>query len=150
MKKLLLIVVTSLCFSAFTKANDADLFSYDKNAVNKELSDLQTLENYVNSNPGVTLTDLQNEQSSLIANIEFGINSLGNSFSSIEPALGVPSFLWGCVFGIVGVAIVYFVADDKEETKKAFKGCIVGTLVYIVCDVIYVVAVAASTSTTTP
>jgi hypothetical protein len=150
MKKLLLVIAVGFCLTLFAKAGTADLFSYDKSAVNTEMSTLQSLEDYVIANPGVTLSDLKLNANQLVSGLNLNSNSVsGGMFSSLEPPLGVPSFAWGCIFGIVGVAIVYFVADDKEETKKAFKGCVVGTLVYIVADIIYVVAVAASTSTTT-
>lgn len=149
MKKLLLVAVASFCLSVVMKANNADLFSYDKNAVNTELSDLQTLEEYVNSNPGVTLTDLQLNSNQLVSELNMDANTFGGLLASFEPPLGVPSFVWGCVFGVAGIAIVYFVADDKEETKKAFKGCVVGALVYTVFYVVYVVAIVSTASTTT-
>jgi Na+/proline symporter len=49
-----------------------------------------------------------------------------------EPPLGIPSFWWGCIIGVWGIAVVYFVTEDKEETKQALKGCIIGTLVWVV------------------
>jgi hypothetical protein len=39
--------------------------------------------------------------------------------------LGIPSFAWGACLGVAGIAIVYFVADDRDETKKALIGCAV-------------------------
>lgn len=47
------------------------------------------------------------------------------------PPLGIPSFLWGCVFGIVGLALVYFLTDmDRDETRKALWGCVIATLIW--------------------
>lgn len=143
----MLAVVASFCVTLFSNANNAELFSYDKNAVNVELSDLQTLEEFVNSNPGVTLADLKLNNNQLVSNLNISANSFGGLLAGIEPPLGVPSFAWGCVFGVAGVAVVYFVADDKEETKKAFKGCVVGTLTWTVFYVIYVALIVSSAST---
>ena len=36
----------------------------------------------------------------------------------------IPSFIWGCVAGPVGVLVVYLVTEDNDETKKALLGCI--------------------------
>jgi cytochrome c biogenesis protein CcdA len=50
-----------------------------------------------------------------------------------EPPLGIPSFLWGCILGIVGVLIVYIITDgDKAETKKSLWGFLVAVGVYVV------------------
>jgi prolipoprotein diacylglyceryltransferase len=117
--------------SAFVNANNADLFSYDQNQVAQELSQLQSLENYVSANPDITLSSLQAENNSLIANLNLSTNDMSGFAFSGETAFGVPSFLWGCVFSIVGVAVVYFVTDeDKDETKKAFYGCIINGVLY--------------------
>jgi hypothetical protein len=139
MKKVLLTLLTGLFVSVFAMANNSDLFSYDENQVSQEMSQLQALEDFVAVNPGVTLSNLQTENNALVndlnlANGEFG----GIGSMSGEPALGIPSFLWGCVLSWVGVLVVYLVTDqDKSETKKAFMGCIVGALAYTVFYVIY-------------
>jgi hypothetical protein len=146
MKKLLLVLVTGLCFTVYSNAKNADLFNYNKEVVNKELSDLQTLENYVSANPGTTLTDLQANNNELASKLNLNTTDLSGFMASFEPPLGVPSFLWGCVFSVAGVAVVYFVADDKEETKKAFKGCVVNGVTYLVIYVIYYVIVIAAVS----
>ncbi len=141
MKKFLLTFCIGAFVTMFASANNADLFSYDADEVHQELVQLQNLEDYVNANPGITLTNLQAEDNDLVANMNFALNNLsGFPFSGGEPPLGIPSFLWGCVFGVVGVAIVYFVADqDKDETKKAFLGCVVSAAAYILFWVFWVV-----------
>lgn len=132
MKKILLSSVFAFLIAAGSVfAGNAELFSYDKDELNNEISNLSLLENYVKSNEGITLTNLVAENNPLVAGI-----SLNNPFTSSvpfgEPPLGIGSFWWGCVFGVVGIAIVYFVSDDRDETMKAFKGCVVGTLISIV------------------
>jgi hypothetical protein len=138
MKKLILTICTGAFLSMFVSANNADLFSYNQDQVNQELSQLQALENYVSANPDVSLTNLQAENNSLVADLNMSANSMGGFSLSGEPPLGISSFLWGCVFGLVGVAIVYFMTDeDKDETKKALIGCAVSGLSWTVFYVIY-------------
>ena len=142
MKKLLLTFCIGTFFVVFASANNANLFSYNSDEVNQELSQLQNLEDYVSANPGITLTGLQSENNGLVANLNLNLNNLsGFPFAGVEPPLGIPSFLWGCVFGVVGVALVYFMTDeDKDETKKALIGCVVAGLSYSVFWVIYYLA----------
>jgi hypothetical protein len=125
--------------SVFVNANNASLFSYDKNQVNQELSQLQSLENYVSVNPDASLASLQADNNSLLANLNLNMDNMGGFALSGEPPLGIPSFLWGCVFTLVGVAIVYFITDqDMAETKKAFLGCVVSGALYVLWWVFWV------------
>jgi hypothetical protein len=141
MKKLILTICAGAFFAVFVNANNADLFSYNHDQVNQEMSQLQALENYVSTNPDVSLAGMQAENNSLLANLNLSMNNLGGFGLSGEPPLGIASFLWGCVFGIVGVAIVYFMtSQDMDETKKAFLGCAVSAACYIIFWVIYYVA----------
>ena len=145
MKKLILLICAGAFLSVFVNANDANLFTYDKNQVNQELSQLQSLENYVNVNPSASLANLQAEDNSLIANLNLNMDNMGGFALSGEPPLGIPSFLWGCVFNLVGVAIVYFVTDeDMAETKKAFLGCVVSGAVYVLYWVFWVLVIGNS------
>lgn len=138
MKKILLTLLTGLFVSTFVFANSADVFSYDANQVNQEMSQLQTLEDFVAVNPGVTLSNLQTENNAMINDLDLTSCNFGSMGSlSGEAALGIPSFIWGCCVGLVGVLIVHLVAEDSEETKKAFMGCIVGNVVYTVFYVVY-------------
>ena len=147
MKRVLLTLLTGVFVSAFAFANSADLFSYDANQVDQEMSQLQTLENFVAVNPGVTLTGMQQEENDLLNDLnltkgEFGgIGSLGG-----DPALGIPGFLWGCILGPVGILVVYLVAEDSVETKKALWGCIVSGVVYTVFWVVYYIIVIAASA----
>lgn len=129
MKRLYILPLVFLfTFSSNLFAGNADLFSYDEDAVSSELADLTELENYVWTNPAATLSSLTEEGNSLLDGLKlFSPFAMG---MELEPPLGIPSFLWGCVFGVVGVALVYFIAEDSDETKKAFFGCLVGAVVY--------------------
>ena len=129
MRKIFILCFIALSSSIFTiNASNTDLFSYNKNEVEAQLDELTQLENYVNDNQGVTLNDLQNSNSNILESLNLN-ESNGINFSMAEPPLGIPSFIWGCCLGFVGIGIVYFMTEDKEETKKALWGCILGTVV---------------------
>ena len=110
-------------------ANDSDLFKLDYSAVKAEFSQLDQLETMVTSNADVTYSNLMLTNSGLVASMRLVPESLlpgGDKY----PVLGIPSFLWGCGLGIVGMLCVYIISDqDKVETKKALWGCITWTLV---------------------
>jgi hypothetical protein len=108
-----------------------DLFTYDSNLVEAQLAEVLTLEAYLFSNEDVTLSILKSEglfseQLHLFKNNSF------SSFSDAEFPLGIPPFAWGCCLGFSGVAIVYFLTEDKEMTKSALYGCIISSAVFSV------------------
>ncbi|MCG6187510.1 hypothetical protein [Maribellus maritimus] len=120
---------------------DESVFNYDEAELNDALSELNDLDNYLESNTDATFESLSEQESDLITNIESTASPMGMSGQDSEPPLGIPSFLWGCVFGILGLLVVYIATDnDKEEAKKAMWGCLAGTAVSVV---IYVIAFAA-------
>jgi hypothetical protein len=135
-KAFLLGIAFVLAISSTLFAGNEELFSYNKEAIASEFAEITTLENYVLNNPSSTLSALIADQNNLVTGLDlYSSNSMGFSFN--EPPLGIPSFLWGCAFGIVGVAIVYFMTEeDRAETKKSFYGCITSSLS---SGVIYVV-----------
>jgi len=126
MKKFLLFLLAVGIF-ATTQAStsNGELFTYNKKAVNTEFAELNAIENYVNQNDGITLSEMKSQNLDLATSISnFSFDS-----SAIIGPIGIPSFLWGCILGPVGVLIVYLIADDpKSEAKKAFWGCVIGSL----------------------
>ncbi|MBN1949813.1 MAG: hypothetical protein JW801_01330 [Bacteroidales bacterium] len=125
MKKTMFTLVLGMLALNLSFAGSADLFSYNSDAVNKDLQPIQELELYVAGNPTVTLAELQAEENGLISDLNLVGNSSGMSTSlSGEPALGIPGFWWGCVIGPVGILVVHLVAEDSAETKKAIWGCL--------------------------
>jgi hypothetical protein len=118
-------------------AADAALFEVNEQEISTEFAQLDELESYVNANDGVTFSSMD-ESNPLLANVSAGNSSLGVVSSLAEAPLGIPSFLWGFCFNVAGVAIVYFVADDREETRKAFIGCAVSGGLYILWWVFWV------------
>jgi hypothetical protein len=142
MRKLILLSFLA-CFASFsTFANDADLFNLDYNAVQTELAGLDQLSDMVAANADLTYTSLKLSNASMVNGLNL-VAGMASPFSTFgEPLLGVPSFLWGCVFGPIGMVVVYIgTEEDKEETKKAMWGCIVSSASYTVVWIIYYVAV---------
>ncbi len=132
MKKNLLAILLILVFFSFNSfAGNTELFTYDGEEIENAFKELTELEDYVKINNGITLSSLQASNNQLIAGLNLGDPFSTNIFFE-EPPLGIPSFWWGCCIGVWGVAIVYFVTEDREEVKAAFKGCVIGTLVGMV------------------
>jgi hypothetical protein len=138
MKKILLLALMAFVMSCQTLwANQSDDFTYNKQQVQDEFSDLNRLEQTVIDNSFMTLSEMQSK------------NMLSTQFSSLDltgsmmmdPALGIPGFWWGCVLGPVGILVVYLVTDnDGPEVKKAFYGCLVSAGFWILWEVVWVVA----------
>ena len=131
MKRIIVLLGMIFAFGFVTKAaNFSELASVDENYIETVFQDLNQLENYVVQHNGVTLQQLKVLGNALVANVEMSpLGVLGVNSITGEPPLGIPSFLWGCVLGWVGILIVYLTTDgDNEEVKKSLYGCIVGTV----------------------
>lgn len=144
LKSLLLFAAMTFVMSA-SFASKKDLFSVDEAKMNTEFNNLNELESKVKENKDLTYDELV--KSGEVEKYNLNVNSMESPSSGMgEPPLGIPSFLWGCIFSWVGILIVYLISEDKEETKKALYGCLVQGIIYIV---IYVAAFASAASNTT-
>ena len=145
MKRFFFIFCMILGTSYFAKANDADLFNYDKGSIDLLMTNLTVADNYLNDNPDVNMSELLSLGKIAVNGVNY---SMGFLAFNAEPPLGIPSFIWGCAFGWVGLLVVYLATDkDKEQTHKALIGCAVGTGLEVVVWVIYyAVVVKAATS----
>lgn len=77
--------------------------------------------NHLESND-VTYTELKETDNMLVANVSTEA-AIINSFRDGEPPV-IGAFLWGCLFGPVGIVVVAVTTDnDKELIKKAAWGC---------------------------
>ncbi len=125
MKKALFTALLALAFNLGFAAENAELFKVDDQEINAEFAQLNELEQFVSANEGITLAEI-NPSNPLVQNVNNSSDILG-ILSTLrgDPPLGIPSFVWGACFGVAGIAVVYFVADDRDETKKAFIGCAV-------------------------
>lgn len=140
--KLLLLTLVAVMFSSFAFAGAADDFKIDRTQVKAEFSELDQMEQTVIDNNYMPLTQIMSNQ------------NLASEFSGMVPlslpgtqdaALGIPGFWWGCIFGPIGLLIVYVATDnDRHEVKTALTGCIVGT---VVSTLFYILVYAAAWST---
>lgn len=140
--RILLLSLLAIMLSTSTLfAGQADDFKIDKQKVQDEFADLTRLEQTVADHNYLTLSELK-EDSMLSA--EFASMNLSSSMM-MESALGIPGFWWGCIFGPIGILVVYLVTDnDSSEVKSAFTGCIVGTAVSAVFYLIWYLAWASA------
>lgn len=145
-----LVLLTSQTMSLSAKTSNEFLPSLDESALVLDdealelaMQDLNELEDFLNVNDGVTYADLESSQSELIVGVENSTTPLGMDSES-EPPLGIPSFLWGCIFGVIGILLVYIITDgDKDETRKALYGMLIWVGVVVVGWVIIGVGASA-------
>jgi len=112
---------------SFASESAAD-FQVNDQEFATEFAQLNALDAYVDANEGVTYSEMG--ENSLLENVSgtTDVNGVVNAMG--EPPLGIPSFLWGFCFGILGILLVYFISDDRDETRKALIGCAVSVGAY--------------------
>jgi len=126
MKKLLLILALVVAGFLKVSATNADLFTYDKSAVTAALSELTVLESYVVEHPALAIVT-HSDNGTLMIN---GITLYTTSPYDGGPLI-VPAFWWGCVFGPIGILIVYVVTNnDHEAVRRSVMGCVVWAVVW--------------------
>ncbi|WP_435357613.1 lipoprotein [Emticicia sp. SJ17W-69] len=102
----------------------------NEQSINAEFEKLNKLEQYVTSHEGTTLEDVKDTE--LTKDLKLDTN-VTNTVAAGDLPANIPAFWWGCVLSWVGVLIVYLVTDkDKDQTKKALMGCLIGAAIYIV------------------
>ena len=136
MKRVVFTLVAIFFMGVSAFASNADLFKLDYNAVQQEFTELNTLVEMVQANPDLTYSSLSMTNADMVEHMNLMPNA-AIPLAGGNAVLGIPSFWWGCVFGLVGVGIVYFLTDqDSSEAKKALWGCVVsavaGTVFYFV------------------
>ncbi len=131
-----------LLFSSVSFASDADDFSFNESEFYSSFETLNEIDQVVESNPLISVDELKNVDGLSME----GLEAL-DYMNSFEPPLGIPSFLWGCVLGWIGILVTYLVTDgDKQETKQALIGCIVGGAVYVVLYIVYIVLIVSAST----
>lgn len=140
--KILLLSMLAIMISASTLfAGEADDFKINKAQVQDEFADLYRLEQSVVDHNFMTLSEMENNN---LLSAEFASMNMSSNMM-MESALGIPGFWWGCIFGPLGILVVYLVSDnDRAEVKSAFTGCIVGTAVSAVLYLIYALAIVST------
>lgn len=120
-------------------------FTYDKKEVQEAFAPISKVENYLIQSQNPDISQMNGISSSELSKISFNMDKIVNNLL-YEPPLGIPSFIWGFCLGWVGILIVYLVSEDKEETKKALYGCIVGSLVGVVFYIVVWILILGSTA----
>ncbi len=128
-----------------TKSEIQSVTDFDDAEIYAAFAEVSDLDQYLAQNENKTYTDVSQENVTLLNGISSS-SSMPFTASSDELVMGIPSFFWGCVFGWVGLLVVYLVLENKEQTKKALYGCVAATVVWIV---FYAVVIAAASTTTT-
>jgi hypothetical protein len=104
-------------------------------SINAEFEKLNKLEQYVAAHEGTTLEDVKDSELTKDLNLD---TNVANTVAAGDLPANIPAFWWGCVLSWVGVLIVYLVTDkDKDQTKKALMGCLIGAGIYIIFWVVY-------------
>lgn len=145
MKRILFLLIFFGALSTQMFAGSGDLFSYDKEKVNTEMTQLNALEEMVAQNQDLTYDDLLEANSPLVANLNLNANTMLPGMINDMPL--VPAFWWGCVLGPVGILLVYLIEEDKDQTMSALWGCIVGSASYVAFWVIYAIIWGAWSTT---
>lgn len=123
-------------FYSFATTNPEQSNSYletDKAGIEAQMRALDDLETTVLARPGVSYQVLKAENNANItlAKVSPESNaSLMLSASKGGAPLGIPSIIWGFCFGVFGLLFVYLFTEDNKETKMAFIGCLIGTLIW--------------------
>jgi hypothetical protein len=109
-------------------------YELDDNEISQEFEEVNAIEKMVESNQISNLEDLKHFDSPLYGSFS---TSSSITFDNDELPLGIPAFLWGCCFGLIGILLVVVITDnDKSATRQAAIGCLVsyGTMavVYLV------------------
>lgn len=136
MKKILLVLLITPLFGI---ANDADLFKVDQKKVDTYMQDIKEIEILAqqNNNDYNTTYDLN---PNLFEKVNLN-TSLAPIIAYSDTPLGIPSFVWGLCCGVSGLAVVYFITEDSDETKKALYGCLASGVISVT---LYVAGVGAS------
>ena len=137
MKKIYSFFLAMFLFVGFSYANEPEqLFTMEDENLSQEFDQLNKIEAYVNANEGVTLEKLQEENSGLLDGISLNADASAGLAMDDLPG-NIPAFWWGCVLSWIGLLLVYILSDqDKEHTKKALMGCLVGAGAWILFYVV--------------
>lgn len=122
---------------------NANPFHLEKNEIEQEFKQVNTIEQMVETNQIGSLDELKNNSPELYAG--FTKNAATFSITDETDPLGIPSFFWGCCFGAIGILIVAVVSsNDKSAIKKAAIGCAVS---YGTLAIVYIIAIASGALT---
>jgi hypothetical protein len=125
-----LIYAIAFSFSSLLAAAASNDFDLHAAVSNHEFEKLNKLENYLQKNQNLSLSELKAEHPALLDGISLADNTTSFQAATAGDLPLVTGFWWGCCLGVIGLAVVYFITDnDKEQVKKALWGCVISTLI---------------------
>lgn len=141
-------LATIFCLLFLVTANTNAQNLQEEINLDQEFSQLNAIENHINKNNGVTLQQLEENNSTLLDGITIEKESKATSFLSASETLGIPPFWWGFCLGFWGIIIVYIISDnDKAATKKALNGCItIGVATAAIYIILFAVGIFATST----
>ncbi len=141
MKKVILAIFAISCGILSLSASDAALFSYNRDRVNQELAGISNLEQYVQNNQGVNLSELPNEFAAITNQLDRSFNPAEDTDEISNPVFGIPSFCWGFCFSVPGIILVHVITGNYDESQKAFKGCLIEVILSVATYTVYIILV---------
>lgn len=129
MKKLIVSLLLLTSFSGAFASPTEEALTFDETAIQEDFDQLNKIEKFVADNQGITLEELQAENSNLVADVTLSEDTATFATAKDMPILG--AFWWGCCLGIIGVALVYFITDnDKAQMKNVLIGCVINLILF--------------------
>lgn len=123
-------------------ASNANPYDLDQDEITREFAEVNAIEQLVETNQITDIESLKEVSPALYSSFTAS-NSL--TFDNEDLPLGVPPFLWGCCFGLIGILLVVVITDnDKSATRKAAIGCLVS---YGTIAVVYLILILAGVFT---
>lgn len=124
MKTFCFIFIISIVSTINLYSSDAYLFDIDYERVQNEFKDLDQIVDIIENHPDYDFYSMSDEYHNLLMNSNL-IQESTIIANQDYPFLGIPSFLWGCVTGPLGILIAFVgTENDHFEAKKALYGCI--------------------------
>ena len=116
--------------------------------IDNAMQELDLIDRYVEKE-NANFQSLLEKNPELLQDVQLASQASEDEFfaKGDDRPLGIPGFLWGFCFGVIGMLVVYLTMDEgegrKKEVKNALYGCIVGTLIGYL---IYALVLAANVS----
>lgn len=134
------LIITLLLF--VTTCLNATPYELNEDEISQEFAEVNAIERMVEANQISDLEDLKDASPSLYSSFSTN-NSI--TFDNDDLPLGIPAFLWGCCFGLIGILLVVIITDNnKSATRQAAIGCLVS---YGTIAVVYVILLLAGVLT---
>lgn len=134
--KLLLVITTFFIgISSSLATNISDEFTYNEAKIEAEFNALNSLEKVIQNNldqADYAFVSTNYTVALQPVSTHLNLNTSMPLDSDKNPILGIPSFLWGCGLGVIGIVAVAVIGDDlpkaerQAQVKKSAVGCLVG------------------------